>query len=154
MKFRTGAPDDAEAIADLIASFQTELTDDPSGAGAEAYLATVSVAAERQYLESGRYNYIVAVDGTELVGVIACRDRSHIFHLFVARTHQRRGVARHLWNLVLRTQASAPGPDRFTVNSSLGAVPAYRAFGFVSSGVVTQVHGISFLPMQLSGAPG
>src|SRR5262245_33041251 len=39
MKFRAGSPADAEAIATLIASFQSELTDDPSGAGAEEYLA-------------------------------------------------------------------------------------------------------------------
>jgi hypothetical protein len=50
MEFRAGSPADAEAIADLIASFQSELTDDPSGAGAERYLVSVSVKAERDYL--------------------------------------------------------------------------------------------------------
>jgi hypothetical protein len=40
MEFRTGSPVNAEAIADLIASFQSELTDDPSGAGAEEFLAS------------------------------------------------------------------------------------------------------------------
>jgi hypothetical protein len=50
MEFRAGSPADAEAIAGLIASFQSELTDDPSGAGAEEYLASVSVQAEREYL--------------------------------------------------------------------------------------------------------
>jgi hypothetical protein len=39
MEFRVGSPADAEAIAGLIASFQSELTDDPSGVGAEGYLA-------------------------------------------------------------------------------------------------------------------
>ena len=48
MEIRYGSPSDAEAIARLIASFQSELTDDPSGAGAEAYLASVSVKAERE----------------------------------------------------------------------------------------------------------
>jgi len=47
MEFRAGSPADAEAIAGLIASFQGELTNDPSGAGAERYLASVSVQAER-----------------------------------------------------------------------------------------------------------
>ena len=32
MEFRPGSPADAEAIAGLIANFQGELTDDPSGA--------------------------------------------------------------------------------------------------------------------------
>ena len=48
MEFRAGSPSDADAIAGLIASFQSELTDDPSGAGAEEYLASVSVRAERE----------------------------------------------------------------------------------------------------------
>ena len=33
MEFRVGSPADAEVIAGLIASFQSELTDDPSGVG-------------------------------------------------------------------------------------------------------------------------
>jgi hypothetical protein len=33
MEIQFGSPSDAEAIARLIASFQSELTDDPSGAG-------------------------------------------------------------------------------------------------------------------------
>ena len=43
MDIRAGSPSDAEAVTDLIASFQSELTDDPSGAGAESFLASVSV---------------------------------------------------------------------------------------------------------------
>ena len=50
MEFRTGSPVDAEVIAGLIASFQSELTDDPSGAGAEEFLASVSLRAERKCL--------------------------------------------------------------------------------------------------------
>ncbi len=38
MKFRAGSPADAEAIATLIASFQSELTDDPSAAGLKSIL--------------------------------------------------------------------------------------------------------------------
>jgi acetyltransferase (GNAT) family protein len=87
MEFRAGLPSDAEAIADLIASFQSELTDDPSGAGADEYLASVSVQAERQYLASARYGYLVAFINSQLAGFIAIRDGSHLFHLFVDRAH-------------------------------------------------------------------
>ena len=51
MEFRAGSSQDAEAIAGLIASFQSELTDDPSGADAEEYLACVSAQAAREYLD-------------------------------------------------------------------------------------------------------
>jgi hypothetical protein len=83
MEFRTGLPADAEAIAGLIASFQSELTDDPSGAGADEFLASVSVQAERDYLASERYEYLLAYSNSQLAGFIAIRDGSHLFHLFV-----------------------------------------------------------------------
>ena len=85
MEFRAGSPSDADAIAGLIASFQGELTDDPSGAGAEEYLASVSAQAEREYLTSPRYRYLLAYAGPQLAGFIAIRDGSHLFHLFVER---------------------------------------------------------------------
>ncbi len=102
MEFRAGSPSDADAIAGLIASFRNELTDDPSGAGAEEYLASVSVRAEREYLASARYGYLLAYSGSQLVGFIAIRDGSHLFHLFVERAHQRQGIARLLWERALR----------------------------------------------------
>src|SRR5262245_43969578 len=148
MKFRAGSPADAEAIAGLIASFQSELTDDPSGAGAEEFLASVSVQAEREYLGSERYRYILAYSDSQLTGFIAIRDSSHLFHLFVERSHQGQGVARDLWERILR-EICVPGSNGgFTVNSSLIAVPVYQAFGFVPAGQIQSMHGISFLPMQ------
>ena len=148
MEFRAGSPTDAEAIAGLIASFQSELTDDPSGAGAEQYLASVSVQAERDYLASERYQYLLAYSDSQLAGFIAIRDGSHLFHLFVERKHQRRGIARRLWERALE-ELCVPGNDGgFTVNSSLSAVPVYEAFGFTPVGSIQSMHGISFLPMR------
>ena len=148
MEFRAGSPADAEAIATLIDSFQSELTDDPSGAGADEYLGSVSVEAEREYLASERYRYLLAYSDSQLAGFIAIRDGSHLFHLFVERSHQRKGVARRLWERAME-ELCAPGADGgFTVNSSLRAVPVYQAFGFVPAGSTQSAHGISFLPMR------
>jgi GNAT superfamily N-acetyltransferase len=148
MEFRAGSPADAEAIAGLIASFQSELTNDPSGAGAERYLASVSVQAEREYLASARYWYLLANSGSQLAGFIAIRDGSHLFHLFVERAHQRQGIARFLWERALRELCAPGGEGAFTVNSSLSAVPVYQAFGFVPAGSLQSLDGISFLPMR------
>src|SRR5262245_66672671 len=98
MELRLGSPSDATAIARLIASFQSELTDDPSGAGAENYIASVSVEAEQNYLGSERYRYLVALVGEELAGFIAIRDNSHLFHLFMARSNKIITLARPLRN--------------------------------------------------------
>jgi len=148
MKFRAGSPADAEAIAAMIDSFQSELTEDPSGKGAEKYLASVSVQAEREYLASERYRYLLAFSDSELAGFIAIRDESHLFHLFIARCYQRQGIARRLWERALE-ELCVPGSDGwFTVNSSISAIPVYRSFGFVPVGSIQRMHGISFLPMR------
>ena len=81
MNLRPGTVADAGPVAELIASFQSELTVDPSGAGAERYLASVSPRAEREYLESPRYFYIVAEQDGAIAGFIAIRDNSHSAHL-------------------------------------------------------------------------
>jgi len=148
MKFRAGAPADAEAIAGLIASFQSELTDVPSGAGAEEFLASVSLEAEREYLASERYRYLVAYSHSRLVGFITIRDGSHLFHLFVERSDQGQGIARQLWERALRELCVPSADGAFTVTSSLAAVPVYQAFGFVPADSIQRMHGISFLPMR------
>lgn len=157
MQLRAGTVQDAEAIARIIATFQRELTDDPDGIGAEAYLARVSVEAERGYLESARYAFTIAERGGTMVGFIALRDVSHIFHLFVDRQHQGTGVARLLWEHARAQVLTAAKPGQFTVNSSLRAVGVYRTFGFEPTGDAVSAHGISFVPMRLvidsSGAP-
>ena len=151
MDIRVGSPSDAEAVAGLIASFQSELTDDPSGTGAERFIASVSVQAERKYLASAGYRYLLAFSGSEFAGFIAIRDGSHLFHLFVGRAHQRQGLGRRLWQQALRELCTPNSEGVFTVNSSLAAVPVYRSFGFVPAGSAQSVDGISFLPMRASG---
>ena len=148
MDIRVGSPSDAEAIAGLIASFQSELTDDPSGAGAERFFASVSVQAESEYLASARYRYLLAFSGSEFAGFIAIRDGSHLFHLFVGRAHQRQGLGRRLWQQALRELCTPNSEGVFTVNSSLSAVPIYRSFGFAPADSTQSVDGISFLPMR------
>jgi GNAT superfamily N-acetyltransferase len=152
MNVRRGTPADATAFAALIARFQPMLTLDPSGAGAERYLASVSETAEREYLESPRYSYFVAERAGELAGFIAVRDGTHVFHLFVAPESQGQGVATALWDRAREHSVNIGSASEFTVNSSLNAVPIYEHFGFVPSGAKVHMHGIAFLPMSLRPA--
>ena len=132
----------------MIARFQSELTDNPFGADADEFLASVSVEAEREYLRSERYWYLLAYSDSQLAGFIAIRDGSHLFHLFVERSHQRQGIARRLWEQALKKLCAPNSDGGFTVNSSLSAVPVYEAFGFTPAGSTQSMHGISFLPMR------
>lgn len=152
MNIRPGTPADAEAVASLIAGFQPLLTLDPTGAGADVYLASVSAEAEQEYLQSSRYEYLLAEEEGELAGFIAMRDRTHLFHLFVASPHQRKGVARALWHAARECALRTGDVQAFTVNSSLNAMPVYRSFGFQPAGEVVHRHGIAFQPMRLAAS--
>lgn len=148
MEFRAARPADARPIADLIMAFRDQLAVDPEGRGAETFFASVSATAEEGYIRSDRYDFVVAETGGQLAGCIAMRDRTHLFHLFVAPRFQRRGLARELWR---RAQDIAnPAGERleFTVNSSLSAVPVYERLGFVQSSPPERRDGVAYVPMR------
>lgn len=148
MSIRPGAAADAQAVARLIASFRPLLTRDPEGRGAAQFLASVSADAERRYLQSPRYAYRVAELDGRVVGFIAMRDTTHLFHLFVAAEAQRKGVGRALWTQARDEVLQALGAAEVSVNASLNAVPVYERFGFVAAGGVVHAHGIAFMPMR------
>ena len=149
MNIRSATPADARSFADLIKSFQSTFALDPNGVGAEQYVASVSEEAERQYLKSPRYTYFVTEHDGEVVGFVAMRDRTHLFHLFVRAEYQRQGISNSLWRRAREHAVRAGEPNVFTVNSSLNAVVVYERFGFLPSGAEVQAHGIAFLPMRL-----
>ncbi len=72
------------------------------------------------------------------------RGGCHLFHLFVAETHQGKGISRALWNYAI----SGAKPKEYTLRSSLYAIPVYQRFGFTEYGAVEQKEGIVFQPMR------
>jgi GNAT superfamily N-acetyltransferase len=123
---------------------------DPKGRGAEEFLVSVSAEAERGYIGSTRYFYLLAeVDG-ECAGVIALRDGTHLFRLFVARKFQRQGLARELWRRARQALGPVDQAMSFTVNSSTMAVPVYKRLGFEQTSPQEAMHGITSVPMRLT----
>jgi predicted GNAT family N-acyltransferase len=61
------------------------------------------------------------------------------------------GIASTLWDIAKEAAASDGNTGRFTVNSSVNAVPIYERFGFVATGAVQVQNGIAFVPMELGG---
>ncbi len=149
MQVRHATATDAKQISSLIRSLSDPFFLAPGGEGAEAFLASITEEAIQGYISASNFSYLVADTGGQLVGVVALRDNSHLFHLFVAKASQGTGLGRDLWLVVKQAALGAGNPGRFTVNSSLNAVPVYERFGFVPSGSEVQTHGIAFLPMQL-----
>ncbi|MDG4555606.1 MAG: GNAT family N-acetyltransferase [Candidatus Competibacter sp.] len=149
MNIRAATIADAEAISALIMDLSDPFYTSPTREGAEPFLASVSTEAQRGYIAAGNFSYHVAESDGGLVAVVALRDNSHLFHLFVAKPLQGTGLARRLWNIVKNNAMAAGNRGQFTVNSSLNAVPIYEKFGFVRKGEVQYIHGISCQPMQL-----
>ncbi len=96
LRIREATVDDAAAISRLIRPLAEKfIAADFSPAGARNLLASLEPDAVAGYFESG-YEYHVAEQDGLLVGVVAVRDNSHLYHLFVAEQFQRRAVARRL----------------------------------------------------------
>jgi GNAT superfamily N-acetyltransferase len=139
--------EDAPAISRLIGSLARFFTLQPDGAGAEDFLKAISPDAVAGYLADPRFTYFKAVDNDALAGVVAVRDGSHLYHLFVDASFQRRGLSRLLWDHA-RAAVGEANPGYFTVNSTPYAQPVYERFGFVATGPRVETKGIAFVPMR------
>lgn len=158
MKFsvevRGATVDDAPRISALLTALAEEfILGDFSTEGRSHLLAHFGVTEMEERLKAAEYRFKLAEDGAELVGVVAVRAATHLQYLFVARSHQRTGLARRLWALA-RGAAIGDGnaAAKFTVNASAYAVPAYERLGFRCVGPVREVNGVRFQPMELAGA--
>lgn len=152
MKVEHAAVADASRISALIRELSRSFLVSPSGEGAEPFFAAISESAIKGYVLASNFEYFVAEAQGRLAGVVALRDNSHLFHLFVAEPFQGQGLAGKLWQMVKAKAIQSGNPGKFTVNSSLNARPVYEKFGFVASGPVVQTHGVTFQPMQLGQA--
>ena len=113
-------------------------------------LASFKLENYKGYLESPLFQFYVAIQSGKLIGVIALKHPSHLYHLYVAEEYHRKGIAKKLW-CYLRCYQIKKFPDQkiITVNSSLYAVDMYKKFGF--SRLVEghkEINGIQYVPMQ------
>ena len=92
MEICQASVDDAPAISRLITAVAHYFTLHPQGVGAEDFLKTVSAPALASYIADPRFAYFKAVENGTLAGVVAVRDGSHLYHLFVDASFQRRGL--------------------------------------------------------------
>lgn len=117
--------------------------------GRDHLLDSMSPTAIAKYIRSG-YRYHLAEIEDEIVGVVAIRENSHLYHLFVAETHQGRGLARALWKKAMNEALCRGNPGEFTVSSSLNAQPVYEHLGFVAQSEPITKHGVTYTPMKLN----
>lgn len=85
-----------------------------------------------------------AYEGNDILGVIATKNEGrHITLFFVEGSHQRQGIGRMLFDIVLE---NCPA-DIITVNSSPFAVEVYHHLGFMDTDLEQTTEGIRYTPM-------
>lgn len=141
---RQARTQDAEAISTLIMSLLSYFIAEPESAEVRPFLETLSPAATKERINSDNYDCFVAEHDARILGVIALRDGSHVYHLFVRSDAHGRGIARALWEHVRSMSAERV----FTVNSSLYAAPVYERLGFRATAAPRKADGLEFVPME------
>ena len=103
-----------------------------------------------QYSNGSLYFYGCFVNDI-IVGMIAVKDFVHISLLFVDKQYHKQGIARRLFNDVLKIcKENNPSLKTITVNSSPYAVEVYHKFGFFALSSEQVVDGIRFTLMELN----
>ena len=154
IEFREATAGDAWRISGLLTALAEEfIVGGFSEQGRLHLLAHFGVSQMEERLRTADHRFHLAEDGAVLAGVVAVRGRTHLQYLFVARSHQRAGLARRLWDLA-RVDAIRDGDAavRFTVNASSHAIPAYERLGFRCVGPPQEANGVQFQPMESAGA--
>jgi GNAT superfamily N-acetyltransferase len=149
---RFATPDDAPAISALIITLQPFLTIAPDGAGAEQFMATIQPEVIAANLRAEYYRYQLALLADTLAGVVAVRDNTHLFNLYVAEAFHGQGLGRRLWEAARDDALSRGNAGSFTVNASVYAEKMYRRWGFAPAAPVQEQHGLRFIPMRLGAA--
>jgi len=145
VSIRVALKSDVVKISNLVASLSHFYLKNPAHELPEWFENTLTKSAFLSRVEGTEYaNFVYEKEG-EIVGYIAMKGDSHLYHLFVSENHQGKGLSRALWEFATNICVS----NVYTLRSSLYAVPVYRKFGFIESDVAGEKDGIDFQPMEL-----
>lgn len=150
MDIRLAKLSDASDISRLIKRLTHFFTVDPQGIGAENFLSSLEPSSIAKLISASNYKYYVGIQGDEIVGTVAIRDNSHLFHLFVVESLHGQGKGKLLWQYAKAAALNAGNAGIFTVNSTVFGVRVYETFGFTAVGPKTESRGIAFVPMSLN----
>lgn len=146
---REARPGDIPEISRLISDLTSRyIANEFTAEGAEQLLCAMNERAVESYFQHG-YRYHVAEAEGSLAGVVATRDDTHLYHLFVAEKYQGRGLATRLWHIARDACLAANDCCEFTVNSSCYAVGFYEKLGFVRQAEFQEHGGVVSIPMKL-----
>lgn len=146
MNIRSAREDDAIKIRELVSRLSHfYLSDDETEL--PKWLASTFVIEEfRKRLTSDLFTNIVYEYNKNIIGYISIKNKNHIYHLFVSQEHQRKGIAKALWKKALNSFNT----EKYSVRSSLYAIPIYESFGFVKSSPIEIKDKLKFQAMEIN----
>lgn len=146
--FRHGSVNDAPMISDLLVSLSKEFVVGEFSEEGQLYFLSELTPEKLAERLSGDFCFLLAEEDNALAGVAAVRGKTHLYYLFVAKSYQRRGLAKQLWAQIAKGSVAPGAVTVFTVNASNFAVKAYERLGFVRTGQAQLAKGVIFNPME------
>jgi GNAT superfamily N-acetyltransferase len=148
VKVRIANPADSKAIGSIIRGESLHFLVDPEGVEAQRFYAALEPSAIENSMADPTRNYIVAEEGSRVIGMIMTRESSYISQFFVTAAYQGQGVGSKLWNFALHNALAAGATGEFKVDSSLVAKPVYETLGFIAVGEPMASNGFKYIPMH------
>lgn len=145
MKIREASIEDVSDISRLIRSLSHYFLEVQGTELPQWFLDTITIDAISERIYGSDFLNLVCVAENKIIGYLSIRNHSHIFHLFVAEGQHKKGVARALWD----QSRLITNSEKYTIRSSLYAIPVYQSFGFEICGEPLTKEGIAFQPMEL-----
>ncbi|WP_417506682.1 GNAT family N-acetyltransferase [Marinomonas gallaica] len=146
MQIRTLQIEDLEAVSAVcMEAFMASVAKSLSEEGIATF---TKVAASDAFFErmSKDTNMLVALIKDEIVGVAELREGHHVSMLFVRPDHQRHGLGTQLLNALLLLARS----QKVTVSASLSSIAAYKKYGFIECGDISEIAGLTYQPMDIT----
>jgi len=149
--------EDAAAISSLILNTaENQLRHEFSDEGWRLFERLLSRKTQASLIDNKKFNYFLAISQSlnsdeQLLGVLAIKDKNHLFHFFVKPECQSQGVGHKLWQTFLQVfnseNYSSQQFKEITVNSSDFALSFYQKLGFVMKTTRQQKNGVCYTPM-------
>lgn len=140
--------DDIAPVAAMLRALALEfIVPEFTAEAASTFLRANDRKGIQRNLAQGMLYHVAEIDG-ELAGFVGMRAHQHVYHLFVGKRWQGKGVARVLWLHAKGAALAAGAAPPFTINASNFAVRAYERLGFVRTGPMAEANGVYYNPMQ------
>jgi len=110
--------------------------------GVEEFKEFIEYDSIRDKLLQSQFNIWACYDNNKIIGVLATRPPCHISLLFVDKQYHRKGIARALFNEMLKHYKTNSGYSEITVNSSPYAAEVYHRLGFKDTSAEQIINGM------------